>query len=117
MTGPPGEGRTPSTLAALVALFGVNVSMILFGLLQEKYEKPGGGTLPFWLGCIAAVTPWIAIGIYLVSPGSAASPPASSTGPSSRCSASSTASPSTSGRSIAKSGSGGTTSTASRWPA
>jgi len=64
-----------SDIAALVALFGVNVSMILFGLLQEKYEKPGGGTLPFWLGCIAGVTPWIAIGIYLVSPGSAASPP------------------------------------------
>ena len=62
-------------VAALVALFGVNVSMILFGLLQEKYEKPGGGMLPFWLGCIAGVTPWIAISIYLVSPGNAASPP------------------------------------------
>lgn len=64
-----------SDIAALVALFGVNVSMILFGLLQEKYEKPGGGMLPFWLGCIAGATPWIAIGIYLVSPGNAASPP------------------------------------------
>ena len=64
-----------SDIAALVALFGVNVSMILFGLLQEKYEKPGCGMLPFWLGCIAGVTPWIAIGIYLVSPGNAASPP------------------------------------------
>ena len=52
-----------SDVAALVALFGVNVSMILFGLLQEKYEKPGGGMLPFWLGCIAGITPWIAIGI------------------------------------------------------
>jgi len=64
-----------SDIAALVALFGVNVSMILFGLLQEKYEKPGGGMLPFWLGCIAGVTPWIAIGIYLVSPGNAVHPP------------------------------------------
>jgi hypothetical protein len=64
-----------SDVAALVALFGVNVSMILFGLLQEKYEQPGGGMLPFWLGCIAGVTPWIAIGIYLVSPGNAANPP------------------------------------------
>jgi Heliorhodopsin len=64
-----------SDIAALVALFGVNVSMILFGLLQEKYEQPGGGMLPFWLGCIAGATPWIAIGIYLVSPGNAASPP------------------------------------------
>jgi hypothetical protein len=65
-----------SDIAALVALFGVNVSMILFGLLQEKYEKPGGGLLPFWLGCIAGITPWIAIGIYLVSPGNDSSPPA-----------------------------------------
>jgi len=64
-----------SDIAALVALFGVNVSMILFGLLQEKYEKPGGGMLPFWLGCVAGITPWIAIGIYLVSPGNAANPP------------------------------------------
>jgi hypothetical protein len=64
-----------SDIAALVALFGVNVSMILFGLLQEKYETPGGGMLPFWLGCIAGVTPWIAIGVYLVSPGNAANPP------------------------------------------
>ncbi len=64
-----------SDIAALVALVGVNVSMILFGLLQEKYEKPSGGMLPFWLGCIAGVTPWIAIGIYLVSPGNAANPP------------------------------------------
>lgn len=64
-----------SDIAALVALFGVNVSMILFGLVQEKYESPGGGMLPFWLGCIAGITPWIAIGIYLVSPGNASSPP------------------------------------------
>jgi Heliorhodopsin len=64
-----------SDIAALVAIFGVNVSMILFGLLQEKYEKPGGGLLPFWLGCIAGITPWIAIGIYLVSPGNETSPP------------------------------------------
>ena len=37
-----------SDIAALVALFGVNASMILFGWLQEKYEKPGsGGWMPF----------------------------------------------------------------------
>ena len=65
-----------SDIAALVAIFGVNASMILFGLLQEKYEEPGGGMLPFWLGCIAGVVPWIAIGIYLASPGSTEEPPA-----------------------------------------
>jgi hypothetical protein len=56
-------------IAALVAIFGVNVSMILFGLVQERYEQPGGSLLPFWLGCIAGVTPWIAIAIYTASPG------------------------------------------------
>jgi hypothetical protein len=64
-------------VAALIALFGVNVSMILFGLVQEKYQTPGdGGMLPFWLGCIAGIFPWIAIGVYLVTPGSSNTPPA-----------------------------------------
>jgi len=62
-------------VAALVALFGVNASMILFGWVQERYEEPGGSLLPFWFGCVAGVVPWIAIGIYLVSPGSDAEPP------------------------------------------
>lgn len=64
-------------VAALVALFGVNASMILFGLLQEHYEEPGQpGWLPFIFGCIAGAIPWIAIGLYLWAPGSAAEPPA-----------------------------------------
>ena len=62
-------------VAALVALFGVNASMILFGWVQERYEDPGGSLLPFWFGCVAGVVSWIAIGIYLVSPGSDAEPP------------------------------------------
>ncbi|HEX6877900.1 MAG TPA: heliorhodopsin HeR [Nocardioidaceae bacterium] len=63
-----------SDIAALVALFGVNAAMILFGWLQEKYEEPRGhGWLPFIFGCIAGVVPWLAIAIYLVSPGSASS--------------------------------------------
>jgi hypothetical protein len=61
--------------AALVALFGVNAAMIFFGAIQEKYENPGGSLLPFWLGCVAGAVPWLAIGIYLVSPGSSAQPP------------------------------------------
>jgi hypothetical protein len=58
-------------LAALLALAGVNASMILFGLLQEKYETPGAsaGWLPFWFGVIAGAIPWIAIAVYLFGPG------------------------------------------------
>ena len=43
-------------IAAIIAIFGVNASMILFGWLQEKYETPGnGGWLPFIFGCIAGI--------------------------------------------------------------
>jgi len=60
-----------SDVAALVALFGVNAAMILFGWLQEHYERPGGGGwLPFAFGCVAGVVPWVAITVYLLSPGS-----------------------------------------------
>ncbi len=62
-------------IAALIALFGVNASMIFFGAVQEKYEEPGGSLLPFWLGSIVGIVPWIAIGIYLFSPGSDTQPP------------------------------------------
>jgi hypothetical protein len=56
-------------IAALVALFGVNAAMILFGWLQERYEAPGGGGWwPFAFGCIAGIVPWVAIGIYLIGP-------------------------------------------------
>ncbi len=65
-----------SDIAALIALFGVNAAMILFGAMQEKYEEPGGSLLPFWLGSLVGVVPWIAIGAYLTSPGSGAEPPA-----------------------------------------
>jgi hypothetical protein len=64
-------------VAALIALFGVNASMILFGLLQEHYERPGRpGWLPFVFGCVAGAVPWIAIGLYLWAPGSSVEPPA-----------------------------------------
>ena len=54
---------------ALIAIFGVNVSMILFGWLQERYSEPGSGDmLPFWFGCIAGTVPWVAIFINMLSP-------------------------------------------------
>jgi hypothetical protein len=56
-------------IVALLAIAGCNVSMILFGLLQERYEQPGGSLLAFWLGCIAGIVPWIAVAIYAAAPG------------------------------------------------
>ncbi len=63
-------------IAALLAIFGINACMILFGALQEKYEKPGKpGWVPFWFGSFAGIVPWIAIVIYTVAPGLNVSPP------------------------------------------
>ena len=64
-------------IAALIALAGVNAAMILFGLLQEKYETPGKGVnwTAYWFGAGAGAIPWIAIALYLVAPGVDASPP------------------------------------------
>ena len=65
-----------SDVAALAAIFGINACMILFGGLQEKYEKPGsGGWLPFWFGSFAGIVPWIAIAVYVWAPGLKVSPP------------------------------------------
>ena len=59
-----------SDIVAIIALFGVNASMILFGWLQEKYETPGhGGWLPFIFGCIAGIVPWMGIFFYVLSIG------------------------------------------------
>jgi len=65
-----------SDIAALMAIFGINASMILFGALQEKYEKPGKPSLlPFWFGCFAGAIPWLAIVIFVWAPGLTVSPP------------------------------------------
>ncbi|MDA0676470.1 MAG: heliorhodopsin HeR [Chloroflexi bacterium] len=63
-------------ISALIALFGVNASMILFGLLMEKYEQPGKPSwTSYWFGVLAGSVPWIAIAFYLWSPGRNAQPP------------------------------------------
>ncbi|GGK82331.1 heliorhodopsin HeR [Ornithinimicrobium pekingense] len=60
-----------SDVVALLGLFGVNASMILFGWLQERYHRPGdGGWLPFVFGCLAGAVPWVGIVVYTVAPGS-----------------------------------------------
>jgi hypothetical protein len=54
---------------ALMGIAGVNVCMILFGWLQEKYTSPGDGDLlPFWFGCIAGIVPWLATLVNIFSP-------------------------------------------------
>jgi hypothetical protein len=59
-----------SDVAAIVAIFGANAAMILFGWLQEKYETPGnGGWIPFIFGCIAGVVPWLGLLFYVLSIG------------------------------------------------
>jgi hypothetical protein len=64
-------------ISALIAIFGVNAMMVLFGLLTEHYEEPGSPNwLSYFFGCLAGIVPWLAIGIYLWSPGSTAEPPA-----------------------------------------
>lgn len=56
-------------ITTVVAVAGANVAMILFGWLQESTNPPGRSRttmLPFWFGCLAGITPWIAIGVNLV---------------------------------------------------
>ncbi len=63
-------------VAALIAIFGANAAMNLFGLLMEKYEEPGNTNwISFVFGCVVGLAPWVGVGIYLWSPGTAANPP------------------------------------------
>ena len=57
-----------NNLYALMAIFGVNASMILFGLVMEKVNmgRDEVNWWPFTFGCIAGIVPWIAIVFALV---------------------------------------------------
>lgn len=65
--------------AALVALFGVNAAMILFGWLMERMNPPERERtrwLPFVMGCVAGAVPWLAIGAQIaISAGKGHPPP------------------------------------------
>jgi hypothetical protein len=56
-----------SDLAALIAIFGVNVAMILGGLLMEYTNAPGAPVnwRPYLYGCVAGAVPWIVIAIQI----------------------------------------------------
>ena len=59
-------------VAALIALFVVNASMIWFGWLMETTSHPGPQVAwtPFVFGSLAGSAPWLAIVVYLVGAGS-----------------------------------------------
>lgn len=66
-----------SDIAALLGIFFVNAAMILFGLIMEHYEEPGSPNwLPYSFGVLMGIVPWLAVGVYLWSPTTEASPPA-----------------------------------------
>lgn len=55
-------------VTALLAIFGANTAMILFGLLFERDETPGEANWSsFWYGTIIGLVPWAAITIQLFS--------------------------------------------------
>jgi Heliorhodopsin len=57
-----------SELVALIALFGANAAMILFGLVQERTNagRDDVDWRPFVYGCVIGAVPWIAIAAQLV---------------------------------------------------
>lgn len=60
-------------LAALIGVFALTTSMILFGLLMERQQRPGRADWSaFWFGSLAGAVPWAAVAIYLAN---GASPP------------------------------------------
>ncbi len=58
-----------SDLGALIAMFGVNASMNLFGLLMELHNQTTKKTdwTSYIFGCFAGIVPWIVIVVYFVS--------------------------------------------------
>jgi hypothetical protein len=58
-------------LSALLALFAVNATMILFGWAMETRNegRPVVDWMPFWFGVFAGAVPWIVMGIYLIGAG------------------------------------------------
>jgi hypothetical protein len=54
-------------VGALIALFGANAAMILFGLVMERVNRPGRPVdwRPFVYGSLVGAVPWIAIAVQL----------------------------------------------------
>ena len=58
-------------LSALIALFAVNATMIMFGWVTETRNegRPVVDWMPYWFGVFAGIVPWIVMGVYLVGAG------------------------------------------------
>lgn len=58
-------------LSALIALFAVNATMIMFGWVMETRNegRPVVDWMPYWFGVFAGIVPWIVMGVYLVGAG------------------------------------------------
>ncbi len=59
-----------SDIGALIAIAGVNACMLFFGLMQERFSRPGTGNvnwMPFIYGCFAGAVPWAIILLQLAS--------------------------------------------------
>ena len=65
-------------VAALTAIAAVNASMIFFGLVQERFNRPGSASgsasggksvnwMPYIYGCFAGAVPWAIIALQLAS--------------------------------------------------
>lgn len=66
-----------SDIATLIVMFFLNAMMILFGWMMELHNQVTQKTnwTAYIFGCLAGIGPWIAIAIYLISPGSSDNPP------------------------------------------
>jgi len=57
-----------SDTGAIVAIFGVNATMILSGMVMEHVNRPDAPVnwSPFLLGCLAGAIPWVVITIQVI---------------------------------------------------
>ena len=56
-------------IAALIAVLGANVGMILFGWVQELLNPPGRASttmLAFWFGTLVGLAPWAALAVNII---------------------------------------------------
>lgn len=60
-----------SDIVALIAVFGVNAAMILFGWMMELHNQTTERTdwTSYWFGVITGIIPWVGIAIYLFGSG------------------------------------------------